>query len=159
MMPVPYAHFHQRVLAQLLDIFLLFALLAPILYLLNNLVIPYIETETALITYRLIRFVLVTSAIVYVLAICLERFGATPGKILMGLKVLDMHTGEYLSRRQAALRILLSWLSILSSIGVLLIILDSRKQAAHDKILHTIVIKLEDDYACMELPEHWRHPS
>jgi uncharacterized RDD family membrane protein YckC len=159
MRPVPYAHFHQRVLAQLLDIFLLFALFAPILYLLNNLVIPYIETETVLITYRLIRFLLVTSSIVYAFAICLERFGATPGKMLLGLKVLDMHTGEYLNRRQAALRILLSWLSVISSIGVLLIILDSRKQAAHDKILHTIVIKLEDDYACMELPDHWRHLS
>ena len=159
MTPVPYAHFHQRVLAQLLDAFLLFALLAPILYLLNSLVIPYIETAPVLIAYRVIRFLLVTSLIVYAFAICLARFGATPGKLLMDLKVLDQHTGEYLNRRQAALRIVLSWLSVLSSIGVLLIIIDTKKQAAHDKILHTIVIKLEDDYACMELPEHWRHPS
>jgi uncharacterized RDD family membrane protein YckC len=159
MIPVPYAHFYQRVLATLLDAFLTFALTTPFSYLLDVLVLPELDTASQLFVYDLFTFLLFSGLIVFSFAICLERFGGTPGKLLLGLKVLDQHTGEYLNRRQAGLRIIASWLSILTGIGVLLIIFDKHKQAAHDKIMHSIVIKLEDDYAEMELPKNWRSPS
>lgn len=156
MKTVPYAHFHQRVLAQILDAFLLFALFSPLLYLINNLLFPYLGNPVVLAAYKLIRFLLIAGLTVSAFALCLERFGATPGKMLLGLKVINQQTGQFLDRKQAALRVLLGWVSVLSGIGVLIAILDKHKQAAHDKILHTIVIMLEDDYACMELPDNWR---
>lgn len=159
MIPVPYASFNRRVLATLLDAFLTFALTTPVGYLLDVLILPELHTASLLFAYDLFGFLLFSGLIVLGFAICLERFGGTPGKLLLDLKVLDQHTGEYLDRRQAALRIIASWLSMLSGIGVLMVIFDKHKQAAHDKIMHTIVIKLEDDYADMTLPENWRSPS
>ena len=159
MIPVPYAPFYQRVLAHFLDAFLTFALTTPLGYLLDVMVLPELHSASQLFLYDLFAFMLFSGLIVMSFAICLQRFGGTPGKLLLDLKVLDQHTGEYLNRRQAALRIVASWLSILTGIGVLMIIFDKHKQGAHDKILHTIVIKLEDDYAEMELPENWKTPS
>lgn len=147
-----YARFDQRVLAWLLDIFLLFALLSPFLYLLNTALLPLFDSLVGLILYRLVRLVIVLTGILYGFAWCLHRYGATPGKLLIGIKVIDQKTHHTLSRKQAAIRLLLSVLSTFSGLGVLLILFNRQRQAIHDKMLHTLVIQAEDDYAHEHIP-------
>lgn len=147
-----YAHFHQRVLAWILDIFLLYALLSPFLYILNTTLLPLFDSSAGLILYRLLRLVIVLSGITYTFAWCLQRYGATPGKLLAGIRVIDQATQQSLSRRQAAIRLLLSIVSTFSGVGVLFILFDKQRQAIHDKMLHTLVIQAEDDYACEPIP-------
>lgn len=152
---ISYAYFRHRMLAQILDFFLVFALLAPCLYLLNTLILPLIDSTSALITYRLLRLILVLSFVAYGSAWCLVHYGATPGKMLLGLKVINLQTNQFPDQRQAMIRPFLTVLSIFSGIGVLLILIDKNKQAAHDKILHTVVLQRDDDYACESMPADW----
>jgi uncharacterized RDD family membrane protein YckC len=69
--------------------------------------------------------------------------GATPGKKLMRLRVVDADTGELITYRKAALR----WAGYLASslslgLGFLWIGWDSEKQGWHDKIAGTHVVRV-----------------
>jgi len=70
----------------------------------------------------------------------LARLGATPGKLVLRARVVDARSGGPLSVRQAWIRVLACPLSYLTG-GHLLAIFDARKQALHDKIAGTVVIR------------------
>ncbi len=76
----------------------------------------------------------------YAIAFLVSR-GATPGKMLLGIKVVTV-SGEPLTAGRAALReILGKWLSALViGLGYLWVIWDAKKQAWHDKIANTYVV-------------------
>lgn len=66
----------------------------------------------------------------------------TPGKLLLGLRVVDARTGEKLDLLQAVIRYLGYFLSALPlCLGFLWIAFDSRKQGFHDKLARTVVVK------------------
>jgi uncharacterized RDD family membrane protein YckC len=68
--------------------------------------------------------------------------GSTPGKSLMGLKVVNAETGELIDPGTAVLRYvgyLISSIALL--LGFLWIIWDPRHQGWHDKIAKTLVVK------------------
>ncbi|MBV8046067.1 MAG: RDD family protein [Paludibacterium sp.] len=72
----------------------------------------------------------------------LTRIRATPGKYLLRAEVVDADTGATLGQRQAWLRTLACTLSYLTlGLGHAWVIVDARKQALHDKIARTVVIR------------------
>jgi len=72
-------------------------------------------------------------------------FGATPGKFLVGCRVVDAQTLRPPSTRQALLRYVSYFVSLLPlGLGFLWVAFDKRKQGFHDKIAGTLVI-LEDE--------------
>jgi uncharacterized RDD family membrane protein YckC len=68
---------------------------------------------------------------------------ATPGKSLLGLKILDATTGNEITPTQAILRYSGYFVAILPFlIGIFWVGFDSKKQGWHDKIANTIVVKI-----------------
>ncbi len=66
---------------------------------------------------------------------------ATPGKILLGLKIVDAKTAQPLNKQQGIVRYLGYYLSTLFfGLGFIWAAFDRRKQAWHDKIAGTLVI-------------------
>lgn len=71
--------------------------------------------------------------------------GATPGKLAVGLKIVDAKTGDAPSTGRLALRLVCYLVSALPlSLGFLWIAVDRRKQGWHDKIAGTVVIQDTD---------------
>jgi uncharacterized RDD family membrane protein YckC len=69
-------------------------------------------------------------------------FAATPGKLIMGFKIVHAETGEPIDGGAAVLRYIGSIISgIVLCLGYLWIIWDPKKQGWHDKIANTIVIR------------------
>lgn len=72
-------------------------------------------------------------------------YGATPGKLALGLKVVDARTGGQPATGRLVLRFLCYLVSALPLyLGFLWIAVDRRKQGWHDKIAGTVVIHSED---------------
>ena len=68
-------------------------------------------------------------------------FSATPGKMIFRLKILDAKTGETPKRIQFVIRYFCYFLSGIFFLGFLWIIFDKKKQAFHDKIARTLVVR------------------
>ena len=74
-----------------------------------------------------------------------RAFGATPGKIALGLKIVDARTGQAPGFGQLILRFVCYFVSAFPLyLGFLWAAFDRRKQGWHDKIARTIVIHSED---------------
>ena len=71
------------------------------------------------------------------------RFSATPGKMFLKLKIVDIKTSGPISFRQALIRYigyLPSFYCLL--LGILWVAFDKRKQGWHDKLASTAVIRV-----------------
>ncbi len=74
------------------------------------------------------------------------HYGATPGKMLMGLRVVAVADGGPLSIKRAVLRYIGYFLSALPLyLGFLWALWDRRRQGFHDKIAGTTVVEVADD--------------
>ena len=69
---------------------------------------------------------------------CWRKYSATPGKYICGMRVVDSGTLERPTILQAVRRLISCALFI---VGIWFIIFTSRKQALHDKVAGTVVIK------------------
>lgn len=85
-----------------------------------------------------------------ILAVCAatvwfwKRYGATPGKMVMRMKIVDAKTFGAPTTGQDIARFLGYFLSAFPGmVGFLWIAFDKRKQGFHDKIAGTVVIKLK----------------
>ena len=68
---------------------------------------------------------------------------ATPGKMLMDIKIIDTHNRGKLSVGQSIGRYIAYLISFIPfMLGILWIIFDKRKQGWHDKLAGTIVVKV-----------------
>jgi uncharacterized RDD family membrane protein YckC len=68
--------------------------------------------------------------------------GATPGKMICGLRIVDSRTGRHPTPWQFVGRYLLQFLSAAcAGLGYLWIAIDARNQAWHDKIVGTVVVR------------------
>ena len=66
---------------------------------------------------------------------------ATPGKILLGLKIVDANTGEKCTTGQLVLRYIGYYPAMIPlCIGFIWVAFDGRKQGWHDKIAKTLVV-------------------
>jgi uncharacterized RDD family membrane protein YckC len=67
---------------------------------------------------------------------------ATPGKMLIGARIVDAETGGPLTRRQAIVRYLGYYVSLFGlGLGFLRVGWDRRKQGWHDKMAGTVVVR------------------
>ena len=85
---------------------------------------------------------MVSNGIALILTIFLWiRYLGTPGKLLFGCQVVDADSGEPMTLKQALIRYLGYFVSIMSLfIGFLWICWDKRKQGFHDKMANTVVL-------------------
>lgn len=70
------------------------------------------------------------------------KISATPGKVLMSLKIVDAETFAPLTKKQCFIRFL-AYIpaAIPLGLGFLWVIFDKKRQGWHDKLAHTVVIK------------------
>ncbi len=143
--PLHYAGFWRRLGAFALDALLFTALTAPIRVALFGRAAfagPAGIDLAFLAMDLLLDWLLPSFAILW----CWQRWGATPGKWLMEIQVLDARTLQPPTWRQGALRLLGYLVSAaLFYLGFLWIAFDRRKQGLHDKLAATVVVRRAPD--------------
>lgn len=126
--PLRTAGFGIRLAATLFDIFLLFAFVyGPLMVMFGkNLGLLELLVDLALIVFTVWMW---------------QTRGGTPGKLLLGLRVVDAATLRPLSTRQAVGRYFAYLLSSIPlCLGFLWIFFDPRHQAWHDKLSGSLVV-------------------
>ncbi len=120
-----YVGFWMRLLAAAIDFLILFVVTTPILLAID--VRRYVIIEHIVLAVAVIAF--------------WRRYGATPGKMAVGAKIVDAKTGERPSTARLVLRYFAYLVSALPLfLGFLWIGISRRKQGFHDKIARTMVI-------------------
>lgn len=153
--PAKYAGFWIRFVAFLIDSLLASLLIAPLVrYLFASDINPldFFRPENIMtldlasmltFIYSQIFSLAITVAIIIVFWIYRS---ATPGKIILGLKIVQANNLQPLSTGQCFARYLGYYLSSLFfCMGFLWVAFDTRKQGWHDKISNTLVIYNEDN--------------
>lgn len=138
-----YAGFWRRLVAFVVDAMLLSVIIC-IMFTFNNAILLNFESQRHFIPLVAINNILSVLATLAYSIIFWYRRGQTPGNILLNIKVLR-GDGSHISFGCALLRYLGCVICILTlGIGFLWISFDSRKQGFHDKIAHTVVVKLPE---------------
>jgi uncharacterized RDD family membrane protein YckC len=134
-----YAGFWPRTLAFLIDWLLVVVISMPVIVLAFG--AEYFSLDPERRAWDLLTLLIVGIAVISFWRYC----GATPGKLVLALKVVDAKTGEPPSTGRLVLRFVCYLLSALPLyLGFLWIAVDRRKQGWHDKIAGTVVIHTED---------------
>lgn len=134
---VQYATFWERLLASLLDSIVQLCIFVPLAYLVfgGAMLDPNFDAGIAGI---FINWVLPA---LYVLLFWKYK-SATPGKIWMGIVIVDANTGATPDMGKLILRYVGYFVCVLTLfIGFLMVLFDSRKRGLHDIIAGTLVIK------------------
>ncbi|MDH3948054.1 MAG: RDD family protein [Gammaproteobacteria bacterium] len=151
---IQYAGFWRRLLAFILDSFLFYAVVAPLLML------SYWSSEQVGVfaIYGIADFLLTTLLPVVLIIGFWIKLSATPGKLLLDCKVVDAKTLQPLGWKKALLRCLAYVVSALPVyLGFVWIAFDKRKQGLHDKLAGTLVLQEADDYAREPLDKLLEH--
>jgi uncharacterized RDD family membrane protein YckC len=173
-----YASLNKRVIAAAIDIFILLLILVPIMnpiteyvfagrgadVLLNELsmdvgddaavtgemVIKKLSGEDFFQKYFLIQFIIMLIMCVYTLGFWVS-YGVTPGKWIVGCKVVDAESLEKPSLLKAIIR-LFGYIASAAPIGLgfVLIAFSDTKQGLHDRIAGTLVINFKHDFRNFE---------
>lgn len=134
-----YAGFWIRVWASLIDTVLVLLVTTPLLgmlygwnYSFDSEATPFRPTEFA-----------VTWLLPAIAVLVFWRYrSATPGKMIIGAKIVDARTGEAPSTGRLIVRYLGYYLSAFPfCLGFLWVAFDRRKQGWHDKLANTVVIR------------------
>jgi uncharacterized RDD family membrane protein YckC len=134
-----YAGFWVRVVASIIDTILVILITWPLLVALYGM--AYFETEEVFFIHGpgefLISYVMPAVAVV---AFWVWK-QATPGKLILGARVVDARTGQTLSTTRAIVRYLGYFVSMIPlGLGLLWVAFDPRKQGWHDKIAGSVVV-------------------
>ena len=140
---VVYAGFWLRVCAAVIDtILILFLIVIPIsmIYGAEN-YLKYLNNEASFLgVWHFVLEVILPFNLVIWLWLC---FSATPGKMLLKLKIIDIKTFEGLNFRQVIVRYFAYLPAILFFfLGIIWVAFDKRKQGWHDKLASTAVIRV-----------------
>ena len=138
--PMPYVGFRVRFGASIIDTIIVMAFTYPILYLIYG--GEYFNSSASvqggadfILSYLL--------PIVAVILFWIYK-SATPGKIMLSVKIVDVKTGEKPSTKQFIIRYLGYYVSLMPlGLGFFWIIWDEKKQGWHDKMAGTVVIRSE----------------
>jgi uncharacterized RDD family membrane protein YckC len=134
-----YAGFWSRAAALLIDWLIVIVIVVPIMVL--GFGMHEVSLDPAEHSWDLLAFVAIAVTVIGFWRIC----GATPGKIALGLKIVDAASGRRPSLGRLALRFAGYFLCAAPLyLGFLWAAVDRRKQGWHDKIARTIVINSED---------------
>jgi len=135
-----YAGFWIRVLAALIDTVLLSALIAIPLTLIYG--SEYWTADEVVVGFW--------DAVFYIAPIVITvwfwvRYLGTPGKMVLGLRVIDADTGRAISTAKGVGRYLSYYVSAIPlMLGFVWVAFDKRKQGFHDKLAGTLVIRDTD---------------
>ena len=135
-----YAGFWIRVWAALIDTFLVLLITTPVLGALYGWDYSYQTNGSA--PFRPTEF-LISWVLPAVAVILFWRFrSATPGKMVIGAKIVDAKSGEAPSTAQLVGRYLAYFVSTVPfCLGLIWVGFDRRKQGWHDKLARTVVIR------------------
>jgi uncharacterized RDD family membrane protein YckC len=134
-----YASFWQRAIALLIDWLIVVVISMPVIVVVFG--AEYFSLDPVRRSGDLLIALLVGAAIVWFWRYC----GATPGKLAVGVKIVDAQTGKAPSTGRLVLRLVCYLLSALPLyLGFLWAALDPRKQGWHDKIAGTVVVQETD---------------
>lgn len=143
-----YAGFWRRLAALLLDLLLLFILTAPLLFLVyGHDYFYWLMAENEYHSYGVFDFLLTRLFPVLAILVFWHQLGATPGKLLLGCRIVDAKSHKNISWKQALIRLggyVIS--SLPANLGFIWAAWDKRKQGLHDKLARTVVLHIEDDY-------------
>ena len=137
---VEYAGFWIRVGASIIDSILIMMIIYPILYT----VYGWVGLDYGMITKRtgfvdiLLTWIFPMVAVIWFWV----SKQATPGKILLSLRVVDARTGNNLSIGQSIARYIGYFVATIPfCLGLIWVGFDSKKQGWHDKIAGTVVVR------------------
>ena len=134
-----YAGFWQRAAALVIDWILVMVVTVPVMVVVFGL--RRVSLDPAAHSWDLLSFVALAATVIGFWRYC----GATPGKLALGMKIVDAATGQPPTWGRLALRFLGYFVSAFPLyLGFLWAAVDRRKQGWHDKIARTIVINSED---------------
>lgn len=134
---IEYAGFWIRFLASVLDSILLLMVIVPLLLMLYGPGVFFLSESPGL-AYNVINYALPIIAVI----IFWQYRAATPGKIMMGIYIVDEKTLSQPSFGKLVLRYLGYYVSILTLLlGFIWVAFDKRKQGFHDKIAGTLVVR------------------
>jgi uncharacterized RDD family membrane protein YckC len=141
-----YAGFWIRVFANVLDVLLLAAINQALLFATGGWRAfgGGAGTNIGAISMTLGSAQLVVSGIVPPIVIigCWIALGASPGKLILGLRIVDEPTGGRPTPWQCIGRYVTALIGILCvGLGYFWIAIDPRKQGLHDKIVRTLVVR------------------
>lgn len=132
-----YAGFWIRLAASMIDVILITAVTLPAMLAVYGL--EYFKSDAVIMGYWDFQLNWIFPAVAVI--VCWYYRSATPGKILLGLIVVDVETGGKPSLGQLVGRYLGYYLSTLVlGLGFLWIVFGRRKQGWHDKLTRTTVI-------------------
>lgn len=144
-----YAHFGQRLAASFIDYFIFSLLLSPLFVMMFG-IKEFTQAELDYILKTqgiwgiiepqemLIQLLISLSIITFFWL----RYAGTPGKRLLGLKVVDAVTGKHLSVFQSIIRYAGYMIAAFPmGLGFLWIFMDEKHQGWHDKLANSVVIK------------------
>ena len=145
-----YAGFWLRFLAYMVDFIILFffGLFIESLFGINNALmnaksLSELKAVEASANYTMSIWASIVFGLVYYIVFWVDNDGATPGKKLLGIKIIKSN-GEKIRFSNAIIRYIGTFISAFTIlIGYLWIIWDKKKQALHDKIAGTLVIRTE----------------
>ena len=133
-----YVGFWPRVGASIIDTILLATIIAPILHAVYG---PDYWTDSRLLQGPLDFLLNYALPAVAVILFWIAK-QATPGKMLIGAKVVDARTGDKPSTRQFVIRYLGYYVSTIGLLlGFIWVAFDQRKQGWHDKLAGTVVVR------------------
>ncbi len=134
-----YVGFWARVLATLIDSVLIMAITLPPLLAIYGL--AYLENDEAISGLADILISNILPMIVVILFWAKKQ--ATPGKMAVSARIVDAETGKAPSVKQCVGRYFAYILSAIPlGLGFLWVAFDSKKQAWHDKLAGTVVVKV-----------------
>jgi len=169
---VKYSSFSNRMIALAIDFTILSIVLMPVLSYLNYIVygnidfsvfapddsnkinmeevIKYIDRNNLIVKYFLLQFFTATF-IFLIVASSLIKFNNTPGKWIMGCRVLDAKTLKTPSKAQYIMRSIGYFVSGLPfCIGFFAMRWAQRSQCFHDKIAGTVVVQIDHDFSWLK---------
>ena len=130
-----YAGFWIRVFANVLDVLLLEAVNMAL-----ALAVGGVESGAGRLDPRLALFAVVFPPVAIIGSWI--ALGASPGKLMLRLRIVDEPTGGRPTAWQCIGRYLMALVSILcAGLGFFWIVIDPRKQGWHDKIVRTLVVR------------------
>ena len=143
-----YAGFWIRFWASVIDTFVMFLLMIPIMMVMYNMSSKSTQISNESMSYSASSysfeggenfFASYLIPAILVLAFWLYK-SATPGKMLLKLTIVDAKNGEKPTTVQFIIRYLGYFLSSIFLLGFIWVAFDKRKQGWHDKIAGTVVV-------------------
>ena len=134
---IKYVGFWERLLATIIDSIWLYGIIYSILIFIYGMKIFSPETE-----YSIVQFIFEYVIPLAVILLFWSFKSATPGKMLLKMKIVDAETFEKVPNSRLFIRYIAYFVSTIPlCLGFMWVGWDKKKQGWHDKIAKTVVIK------------------